>query len=152
MATVECKIRRKKGSNIDIDGVIYKFRPDKSGAHVCKVDNKTHLQRFLMIPEAYKIAGADDVEPIKKVEDKEPTVDDDTTKFELETLDQWTNSKLLAWARSLGMNEKSKESIADVALDQYDIKLDKRKQPAGMLRQLAEFFRDDVEQAEQEEE
>lgn len=143
MALIECKIRREKGTTVELESDIYKFKPGKDGAHVCEVKNPTHIQRFLMIPEAYKIHGAGDVEPIKEPEPVVDTeMDDDTSDFNFESLDRWSNKKLNAFAESLAMNPKSKESIADIAMDQFDVKLDKRKQPTAMIRQFAEILRD----------
>lgn len=144
MALIECKIRREKGTTVELDKNTYKFKPGKDGAHVCEVENPAHIQRLLMVPEAYKIHGADDVEPIIKEEPSEFNgPDDNTGDFNFDTLDQWTNRKLSAFAESVGMNPKSKESISDIAMEQFDVKLDKRKQPPAMIRQFAEVLRDD---------
>lgn len=64
---IESRIKREGGSDIDIDGVVYKFRPNEKGEHVCEVDNETHAQRLISIVEGYKIPGAADPEPVNDV-------------------------------------------------------------------------------------
>lgn len=142
MALIECKIRRKNGTDVPMGDELYKFKPRKDGAHVCEVEDPTHIQMFLMVPEGYKLHGAGDVKAPEPVKEKFSEPDDDTMDFGFETLDDWTNKKLSAFAESLGMNAKSKESIFDIAVQQFDVKLDKRKQPPAMIRQFAEILRD----------
>ena len=57
---IESKIIRPGGSHVSIDKTEYHFAPDKDGKHVCEVADKRHIQRFLSIPEGFKISGADD--------------------------------------------------------------------------------------------
>ncbi len=55
---IESIIRRAKGTNAEIEGVVYKFRPRGSGEnppHVCEVANLRHAQRFISIVEGYRI-------------------------------------------------------------------------------------------------
>lgn len=74
-ATIECKLKREGGSNVTIRGKAYKFRPDDLGRHVCVVEDKRAIQRFLAIPEAYRLVGDDnddiDEEILKGSEPKE---------------------------------------------------------------------------------
>lgn len=54
---IKSKIRREGGSRIDIDGVNYHFKPEgKSPEHVCEVEDKEHIARFLAISEGYELA------------------------------------------------------------------------------------------------
>lgn len=56
---VECKIRRKAGSNTQMtDGTVYRFRPDESGKHTAIVTNREHLAKLLSITEGYALVGA----------------------------------------------------------------------------------------------
>jgi len=52
-------IRRKAGTDVTFDGVEYRFRPEVEGdinsLHVAEVDREDHVQRFLAIPEGYKL-------------------------------------------------------------------------------------------------
>ena len=52
-------IRRKAGTDVVFDGVEYRFRPEVEGdhnsLHVAEVDREDHVQRFLAIPEGYKL-------------------------------------------------------------------------------------------------
>lgn len=60
---IECKCKREGGSVIDIDGTHYEFKPDANGAHVAEVTNTEHIERFLAIPEGYKIHGKAEAKP-----------------------------------------------------------------------------------------
>lgn len=98
---IESKIIRPGGSHVSIDKTEYHFAPDKDGKHVCEVADKRHIQRFLSIPEGFKIAGADDdpevevrtvttgpfeSEPVlEEVDDDEP--EDDIDELGLEELE-----------------------------------------------------------------
>lgn len=62
MLTIKCKIERKGGSKIDIEGQEYHFLPNSKGDHVCAVENPEHAKRFLSITEGYE-AYFDDVKP-----------------------------------------------------------------------------------------
>lgn len=57
---IECKIKRAGGSDIQIAGKTYEFRPDELDRHVCDVQDKKAIQRLLSIPEGYRIVGDDD--------------------------------------------------------------------------------------------
>lgn len=52
---IECKLKREGGSDIDIGGLIYEFRPLPDGAHVADVADEEHIARFLAIPEGYRL-------------------------------------------------------------------------------------------------
>ena len=73
--TIRCKVERPGGSDIDIEGTVYRFRPRADGAHVAEVINRSHLARLLSIDDAYCLADDDDEPEI--IED-----DDDDAVFE----------------------------------------------------------------------
>jgi len=82
---IECRLKRPGGSDIDIDGVVYEFRPNQKEQHVCEVENEVHAQRFLSIVEAYKIPGAPDSKPlvtsvVESSEGPSTALDDDAVK------------------------------------------------------------------------
>lgn len=52
---IECKLIREGGTIVDIGGVEYHFEPLADGAHVAEVSNDDHADRFLAIPEGYKL-------------------------------------------------------------------------------------------------
>lgn len=52
---IECVLRREGGTKAEIDGLEYHFEVLADGAHVAEVENDTHADRFLAIPEAYKV-------------------------------------------------------------------------------------------------
>jgi hypothetical protein len=59
---IECLIRRKAGSTVEMDGNVYKFQPDESGAHVCYVAVPSHAKRLLDIPHGYRRADGKQIE------------------------------------------------------------------------------------------
>lgn len=52
---IECVLRREGGTKADIDGTEYHFEPLADGSHVAEIENDEHADRFLAIPEAYKV-------------------------------------------------------------------------------------------------
>lgn len=56
---IECKLHRPGGSKVDIGGTEYHFQPDAMGQHVCLIENVDHRDRFLSIPEAYRLPRVD---------------------------------------------------------------------------------------------
>lgn len=54
---IECKIRRKGGTRVVIDGRTYTFRPEggPDGPHVARVDHEGDRDRFLSISEGYRL-------------------------------------------------------------------------------------------------
>lgn len=55
MSQIECILRRAGGTKVDLDGTEYNFAPLDNGAHVAEVENERHEDRFLSIPEAYRV-------------------------------------------------------------------------------------------------
>ena len=55
---IEHLIHREGGSVHEIGGVDYHFAPLADGAHVATVDNPAHQDRFLAIPEGFRIYRA----------------------------------------------------------------------------------------------
>jgi len=79
VVAIECTLKRKDGSRIDIDGTEYHFQPSEAhgGRHVCAVSNPDHIAIFLGISESYKmlgIANADEAKGVARNE-KEPDGD-----------------------------------------------------------------------------
>ena len=56
---IECKLIRDGGTRADIDGVEYHFEPLADGKHVAEVVNEVHIDRFLAIPDAYRVYHGD---------------------------------------------------------------------------------------------
>lgn len=52
---IESIIRRKNGTRVTLDRTEYHFTPNEEGAHVADVENDAHIQRFLSVPEGFKI-------------------------------------------------------------------------------------------------
>lgn len=73
---IECKCKREGGSVIDIDGIQYEFKPGADGAHVAEVTKTEHIERFLAIPEGYKIHGKAEAKPKKVAEKTVPVTDE----------------------------------------------------------------------------
>ncbi len=51
---IECIIKRPGGSEVEIDGIFYRFLPNARGAHVAEVRNRAHAKRLLSMPEGYE--------------------------------------------------------------------------------------------------
>ncbi len=54
---IECILKRPGGTHAEIGGITYHFAPNADGAHVADVADNDHIQRFLGIPEGYRIYG-----------------------------------------------------------------------------------------------
>lgn len=52
---IECTIKRKGGSYVELERDTYHFAPQEDGAHVAEVEKKTHIGILLAIREAYQI-------------------------------------------------------------------------------------------------
>lgn len=52
---IECKLKRQGGTKAELDGVQYHFEELTDGAHVANVESEAHIDRFLAIPEAYRV-------------------------------------------------------------------------------------------------
>lgn len=59
---IESIIRRKNGTRVTLGSTEYHFTPNAEGAHVADVENDAHIQRFLSVPEGFKIYRAAKVE------------------------------------------------------------------------------------------
>lgn len=123
---IQSIIKREGGTTITLDKNSYHFAPDKSGAHVCDVEDKSHAQKFLGITEGYKIYG--DADPAVIKEDPPEEV------FDPEAMN---NKDLEKWARTLDINPRSKESIEEYGAKTFEVDLDKRESATSMLRELA---------------
>lgn len=52
---LECILQRKGGTVVEMPGKTYHFAPQDDGKHVADVTIETHIERFLAIPEAYRL-------------------------------------------------------------------------------------------------
>lgn len=52
---IQCVLIRAGGTKADLDGIEYHFEPLVDGAHVADVTIEKHIDRFLSIPEAFKV-------------------------------------------------------------------------------------------------
>jgi hypothetical protein len=55
---IECVLKRKGGTHVEMPGKKYHFAAQDDGRHIAEVENTDHIERFLAIPEAYRIARA----------------------------------------------------------------------------------------------
>ncbi len=127
---IECTIKRKGGTVVDMNTQVYHFRETEQtkGCHCCEVSNEEHLSKFLAISESYRIFGSKDDQP--KNDDDEPGLDDELDPEEM------SNNELISWAESKGINPKSKQSIQDYALTHHEADLDHRMSPVNMIRSI----------------
>lgn len=52
---IECVLHRQGGTHVELDGIDYHFEPLADGAHVCDVADQNHMDRFLAVPESFKL-------------------------------------------------------------------------------------------------
>lgn len=52
---IECILHRKGGTVVELPGKSYHFTPQEDGKHVAEVTIEAHIERFLSIPEAYRL-------------------------------------------------------------------------------------------------
>lgn len=60
---IECILKRRGGSHVEIDGIAYHFAPislDIDAPHVATVQNEEHQARFLSITEGYRYFAVKD--------------------------------------------------------------------------------------------
>ena len=54
---IKSKIKRENGSNVTIEGTLYRFLPQPpKGDHVCEVENPKHAKRLLSVTEGFEPA------------------------------------------------------------------------------------------------
>lgn len=63
---IECKLKREGGTRAAIDKTEYHFAPRDDGAHVAFVADEAHADRFLAIPEAYKVYRGKAAAPVAR--------------------------------------------------------------------------------------
>jgi hypothetical protein len=71
---IECILKRPGGTKVDLGGTEYHFAPQADGAHVAVVKENAHIQRFLSIPEGYRIYG--DAQPVVDDKDEQTAPDE----------------------------------------------------------------------------
>lgn len=72
---IECKLQRVGGTHVEIGVKKYHFAPREDGAHVADVEDESHQDRFLSIPEAYRMyRGEAAAAPV--IESQKPKVTD----------------------------------------------------------------------------
>jgi len=160
---IECKIHRRwqdaegnpvEGSDIDIGGTLYRFRPNDKGAHVCEVTDSKHIQRFLQIPEAYQIyEGGEPTPPsapevpeedtgfevVTELVDEGPSGSPGKIPVAIEDPDGASNKALEQWAVSRGIAFKNKGHIEDYAKLHFQAGLDRRMNVYNMIRELVKL-------------
>lgn len=62
---IESIIKREGGTRVSLSGTNYHFKPDEEGRHVADVEQEAHVERFLSIPEGYRLAPSAAVAPAK---------------------------------------------------------------------------------------
>ena len=182
---IECKIKRRfklpdgtpaYGSDVRIGKKTYKFRPKEDGAHVCAVEDASHVERLLRIPEAYRLyrPDSDDDDAVEQVAATDPgdpgfdvvtemVGDDDTADAGSESdggedIDPLiaeamsdpvgaSNRAIERWAKSRGINAASKKAIEDYGRTHFGVDLDRRNSPVNMLRDLIAAELSDIDPA-----
>lgn len=60
---IECILHRKGGTVVELPGKAYHFAPQEDGKHVADVTIEAHIERFLSIPEAYRMLRTQGADP-----------------------------------------------------------------------------------------
>jgi hypothetical protein len=66
---IECTLKRKGGTVVELPGKTYHFKEQDDGKHVADVTNEAHIERFLSIPEAYRLLRSPGAEAARGVFD-----------------------------------------------------------------------------------
>jgi hypothetical protein len=63
---IECTLRRKGGTFVEMPGKTYHFAPTpEDERHIADVANDAHIERFLAIPESFRIARSPGAEAVE---------------------------------------------------------------------------------------
>lgn len=71
---IECVLHRQGGTHVELDGIDYHFEPLADGAHVCDVTHQDHMDRFLAVPESFKLYHGKNKPEGKPAESKAPAL------------------------------------------------------------------------------
>ena len=78
------KIKRNPGTFVTMqDGTRYAFMPNDAGDHVAEVENPTHIERFLSIPEGFGIYSGEVIPASVVTEALDDEGDDDSLDDDL---------------------------------------------------------------------
>lgn len=124
---IECTIRRKNGTSVELFGSKYDFQPNEQGAHVAEVTEQEAVDRFLSIKEAYREYGAQQTTEANKDGDDGSDGSDEPTDY-LITNDDGSD---------LDLGKLSKEELIKFA-EANSIKIDKRKSPDDLAKLIFE--------------
>lgn len=106
---IECLLKRIGGTKAEIGGVEYHFAEQADGKFIAEVTDKSHIERFLSILEAYQEAGVTKVssKPSNPVEvaptQVEPEATTQTNEAVLLPESATEQDELIAEAKSLGI-------------------------------------------------
>lgn len=110
---IVCKAHREGGTHVTFPGGFsYHFKPDADGDHVCVVNEKAHIDRFLSL-SMYKRKGEPEPIPVDTTEQ-----DDLAAAYPLADapLDTMTNKELATIAREqLGIRGTNKADVSAYA-------------------------------------
>jgi hypothetical protein len=113
---IECTIRRKEGTKIDLFGKAYDFQPNEQGAHVAEVADEQAIERLLSITEAYREYGVQESVKQEQKDDDEPTdyliTNDDGSDLDLGKLEK---EELIKFAEANEVKIDKRKSRDDLA-------------------------------------
>lgn len=125
---IECTIRRKDGTKVELFGESYNFQPNEQGTHVAEVTEQEAIDRFLSIKEAYREYGAQQTtEAANKDGDDGSDGNDEPTDY-LITNDDGSD---------LDLGKLEKEALIKFA-EANEIKVDKRKSRDDLAKAIFE--------------
>lgn len=148
--TIQCILRRKGGTTVAFGHnaakqTVYKFKPinpeDNNSPHVCNVANSEHAQRFLGIPESYRLYDEDNanIDKIEVTSGNNLTEDAFLNKFDdilSINFDTAENETIKAWAKEvLGLTPSHTAKIREKAAS-LDVKEAKGDNMNELLRKI----------------
>lgn len=159
---IRLKIERPDGSDVELGGVTYKFRPDPNfgGHHVCEVANLKHANRLLQI-DGYCLAGADeDEDDLDPAADEQTDIASDVQTFDgkpLAGIDVSTlsNKDVARMAKEIippewRLNIKDRKSAAEIAEEKFGLTFQDNDSAIAITRAiLAEIVKDEREEEDQ---
>lgn len=131
--TIECVLRRPKGTRVVFGDTEYHFKPrDDTEAHTCEVPDKNHQAMLLGIPEAYReyVPG----KPLPQKTLYVPPKPDD--------IDRWNNEQLVAYAEARGIHWRTKADVARYVDKHFGVGINDKVLAIEMVRALAKIERD----------
>ena len=142
---IRIKLHRKGGSEIDLYGKIYHFRPedpaaddnDKKIPHVCAIPNEDAkaIHRLLSIKDAYELADPDAELPAKPKAEPGQTVALDKAEAKPDVI--ITNGD----GEQINLSQMEPDKLRELARDDFGIRVHHKWKDADVIAKIIEAMR-----------